>query len=407
MYGGTFVAVHSVSEVNRYLKDLLSAEPILRGIAVRGEISNFKKYPSGHCYFTLKDAGSALKCVMFRSYAQYMRFVPQNGMQVVASGSISVYERDGVYQLYAESLLPEGTGDLALAFEQLKEKLTADGLFDSSRKRPLPLFPKKIGVVTSSAGAVLRDIYRVSKRRWPSVQLVLYPVQVQGEGAAEQIAAGIDFFSRKYPVDVIIAGRGGGSMEDLWAFNEEVVVRAIAAAKVPLISAVGHETDFTLADFAADMRAATPSQAAELAVPDRSEVRRQVENLTGQLTRQMRREIVARRTRLENILQNRVLREPQSLLAERRQRLDFLLEGLQKGAKQNLQSRQHRLGLVMNRLAAINPAAVLGRGYGLLTRQDKLVTSVKSVAVNDELKVTLRDGSISVRALTIEEKGDR
>ena len=196
-------------------------------------------------------------------------------------------------------------------------------------------------------------------------------------------------------------------MEDLWAFNEEVVVRAIAAAKVPLISAVGHETDFTLADFAADMRAATPSQAAELAVPDRSEIRRQVENLTGQLTRQMRREIAARRTRLENILQNRVLREPQSLLAERRQRLDFLLEGLQKGTKQNLQSRQHRLGLVMNRLAAINPAAVLGRGYGLLTRQDKLVTSVKSVAVNDELKVTLRDGSISVRALKIEEKGDR
>lgn len=401
------VIVHSVSDVNRYLKDLLANEPVLRGIAVRGEISNFKKYPSGHCYFTLKDANSALKCVMFRSYAGTLRFVPQNGMQVVAGGSISVYERDGVYQLYVESLLPEGTGDLALAFEQLKEKLAAEGLFDASRKRPLPAFPKKIGVVTSSAGAVLRDIYRVSKRRWPQVQLVLYPVQVQGEGAAEQIAAGIGFFSRKYPVDVIIAGRGGGSMEDLWAFNEEAVVRAIAAAKVPLISAVGHETDFTLADFAADMRAATPSQAAELAVPDRAEVKRQVENLTGQLTRQMRREIVSRRTRLENILQSRVLREPQGLLAERRQRLDFLLAGLQKSAQADMQAKKHRLGLLLNRLAAINPAAVMGRGYGLLTRQDKLITSVRDVAVNDELKVTLRDGSISVRALTIKEKGDR
>lgn len=401
------MGVHSVSDINRFLKNLLASEPILRGIAVRGEISNFKKYSSGHCYFTLKDAGSALKCVMFRSYAGTLRFMPQNGMQVVAAGSISVYERDGVYQLYVESMLPEGTGDLALAFEQLKEKLAAEGLFDQSRKRLLPPFPKRIGVVTSSAGAVLRDIYRVSKRRWPQVQLVLYPVQVQGEGAAEQIAAGIGFFSRKYPVDVIIAGRGGGSMEDLWAFNEEVVVRAIAAAKVPLISAVGHETDFTLADFAADMRAATPSQAAELAVPDQSEVRRQVENLTGQLMRQMQGAIAARRTRLENILQSRVLRDPQSLLAERRQRLDFLLAGLQKTAQADMQDKRHRLGLLLNRLAAINPVAVMGRGYGLLTRQDKLITSVNAVAVNDELDVTLRDGIISVRALTIREKGDR
>ncbi|SHK93511.1 Exodeoxyribonuclease VII large subunit [Selenomonas ruminantium] len=407
MGGLRVVTVHSVSDVNRYIKDLLAGEPVLRGIAVRGEISNFKRYPSGHCYFTLKDANSALKCVMFRSYAGALRFVPQNGMQAVAGGSISVYERDGVYQLYVESLLPEGTGDLALAFEQLKEKLAAEGLFDASRKRVLPAFPKKIGVVTSSAGAVLRDIYRVSKRRWPQVQLVLYPVQVQGEGAAGQIAAGIGFFSRKYPVDVIIAGRGGGSMEDLWAFNEEVVVRAIAAAKVPLISAVGHETDFTLADFAADVRAATPSQAAELAVPDRAEVRRQVENLTGQLTRQMQGAIAARRARLENILQSRVLREPQAMLAERRQRLDFLLAGLQKSAQADMQAKRHRLGLLLNRLAAINPAAVMGRGYGLLTRQDKLITSVRDVAVNDELKVTLRDGSIFVRTLAIKEKGDR
>lgn len=404
---GDGMAVHSVSDVNRYLKDLLAREPLLCGLSVRGEISNFKQYPSGHCYFTLKDANSALKCVMFRSRAQYLRFVPQNGMQVVVGGTISVYERDGVYQLYVDSLVPEGTGDLALAFEQLKEKLAAEGLFDQSRKQPLPAFPKKIGVVTSPAGAVLRDIYRVSKRRWPAVQLVLYPVQVQGEGAAEQIARGIDFFAEEYAVDVIIAGRGGGSMEDLWAFNEEPVVRAIAACPVPLISAVGHETDFTLADFAADVRAATPSQAAELAVPDRSEVKRQVENLTGQLTRQMRREIDIRRQRLDNVLQSRVMREPQIMLSERRQRLDFLLAGLQNTAKQELQKKQHSLKLLVNRLAAINPAAVMGRGYGIVTKQDKLVSSIDAVEIDDELQLTLTDGRIKARVLAKTGKGDR
>ena len=400
------MAVHSVSDVNRYLKDLLAGEPLLSGLSVRGEISNFKQYPSGHCYFTLKDANSALKCVMFRSRAQYLRFLPQNGMQVVAGGTISVYERDGVYQLYVDSLMPEGTGDLALAFEQLKKKLSAEGLFDQSRKQPLPAFPKKIGVVTSPAGAVLRDIYRVSKRRWPSVQLVLYPVQVQGEGAAEQIARGIDFFAEEYAVDVIIAGRGGGSMEDLWAFNEEPVVRAIAACPVPLISAVGHETDFTLADFAADVRAATPSQAAELAVPDRAEVKRQVENLTSQLTRQMRREIDLRRQRLDHVLQSRVMRQPQSMLAERRQRLDFLLAGLQNTAKQELQNKSHGLKLLLNRLAAINPAAVLGRGYGIVTKQDKLVSSINAVEIDDEIQLSLTDGSLKARVLAKTGKGE-
>jgi exodeoxyribonuclease VII large subunit len=401
------MAVHSVSDVNRYLKDLLAGEPLLQGISVRGEISNFKQYPSGHCYFTLKDTNSALKCVMFRSRAQYLRFLPQNGMQVVAGGSIAVYERDGVYQLYVDSLLPEGTGDLALAFEQLKEKLAAEGLFDPARKQPLPAFPKKIGVVTSSAGAVLRDIYRVSKRRWPGIQLVLYPVQVQGEGAAEQIARGIDFFAEEYAVDVIIAGRGGGSMEDLWAFNEEPVVRAIAACPVPLISAVGHETDFTLADFAADVRAATPSQAAELAVPDWSEVMRQVESLTGQLTRQVQRELALRRQRLEGLLNSRVMREPQSMLAERRQRLDFLLAGLQRTAKAELQGKQHKLSLILNRLAAINPAAVLGRGYGIVTKQDKLVSSIQSVEIDDELQLTFTDGRVQAKVLAKIGKGDR
>ncbi len=399
VYGGILVAVHSVSEVNRYIKELLAREPVLSGMQVRGEISNYKQYPSGHCYFTLKDASSALKCVMFRSRAQYLRFKPENGMQVVAGGSLSVYERDGVYQLYVDSLMPEGTGDLAVAFEQLKKKLSAEGLFAEERKRPLPAFPQKIGVVTSSAGAVLRDIYRVSKRRWPAVQLVLYPVQVQGTEAAGQIARGIEFFSRTYPVDVIIAGRGGGSMEDLWAFNEEVVVRAIAAAQVPLISAVGHETDYTLADFAADVRAATPSQAAELAVPDRAEVRRQVLALKAQLTRQMQKEIADRRWRLENLLASRALRNPQQLLSEKRQRLDYLLENLQAQLSLGLQGKKHRLDILLNRLAAINPTAVLRRGFALAVKGDKIVSSVHDVALDDELMLTLADGTLKVRTL--------
>ncbi|MBQ1919319.1 MAG: exodeoxyribonuclease VII large subunit [Selenomonas sp.] len=402
------MAVHSVSEVNRYIKELLAREPVLSGMQVRGEISNYKQYPSGHCYFTLKDASSALKCVMFRSRAQYLRFKPENGMQVVAGGSLSVYERDGVYQLYVDSLMPEGTGDLAVAFEQLKKKLSAEGLFAEERKRPLPAFPKKIGVVTSSAGAVLRDIYRVSKRRWPAVQLVLYPVQVQGTEAAGQIAQGIEFFSRTYPVDVIIAGRGGGSMEDLWAFNEEVVVRAIAAAQVPLISAVGHETDYTLADFAADVRAATPSQAAELAVPDQAEVRRQVLALKAQLTRQMQKEIADRRWRLENLLASRALRNPQQLLSEKRQRLDYLLENLQAQLSLGLQGKKHRLDILLNRLAAINPTAVLRRGFALAVKGDKIVSSVHDVALDDELMLTLADGTLKVRTLDKSlGKGDR
>ena len=408
VYGGILVAVHSVSEVNRYIKELLAREPVLSGMHVRGEISNYKQYPSGHCYFTLKDASSALKCVMFRSRAQYLRFKPENGMQVVAGGSLSVYERDGVYQLYVDSLMPEGTGDLAVAFEQLKKKLSAEGLFAEERKRPLPAFPKKIGVVTSSAGAVLRDIYRVSKRRWPAVQLVLYPVQVQGTEAAGQIAQGIEFFSRTYPVDVIIAGRGGGSMEDLWAFNEEVVVRAIAAAQVPLISAVGHETDYTLADFAADVRAATPSQAAELAVPDQAEVRRQVLALKAQLTRQMQKEIADRRWRLENLLASRALRNPQQLLSEKRQRLDYLLENLQAQLSLGLQGKKHRLDILLNRLAAINPTAVLRRGFALAVKGDKIVSSVHDVALDDELMLTLADGTLKVRTLDKSlGKGDR
>lgn len=400
------MAIHSVSEVNNFIKQLLSSTPILSSIMVRGEISNFKCYASGHCYFTLKDASSALKCVMFRSQAQHLRFQPVNGLSVIASGNIAVYERDGVYQLYVDSLAPEGKGDLALAYEQLKNRLAAEGLFAKDRKKALPKFPKKIGVVTSLSGAVLRDIYHVTKRRWPAVQLVLYPVQVQGEFSAKQVALAIEFFNTKYAVDVMIVGRGGGSMEDLWSFNEEVVVRAIAASKIPIISAVGHETDFSLADFAADVRAATPSQAAELAVPDRDELKRYVVRMQRQLAQMARRELNERRLRLQACQKNKLLQRPELLLADRRQRLDNLISKLRQCLDENITVKNHQLSLALEKLSVLNPAKTLQRGFALVEHGGKIVTRVQEVKKGDKLQLTFSDGKVSVVAADVTRKGD-
>lgn len=393
------MAIHSVSQVNALVKGMLDRAPVLRGIMVRGEVSNFKRYTSGHCYFTLKDAEGSLKCVMFRGRAQYLRFQPVNGLKVIASGSISVYERDGVYQLYADSLAPEGTGELALAFEQLRDRLTAEGLFDAAHKKPLPAFPQKIGIVTSASGAVLRDIYRVSKSRWPQVQLVLRPVQVQGEGAAAQIAAAVRFFNERCPVDVLIVGRGGGSREDLWAFNEEPVVRAIFASKIPVISAVGHETDYTLADFAADVRAATPSNAAELAVPDRQEVRRHIKGLMQRLNAQAQRGIETRRLRLNALRHSRVMQNPQFLLDARRQQLDPLLQKMRQLAEKKLAGQQHRLEVALQKLDAMNPARVMQRGYILAERDGQPVTSAKELKSGDRMTLIMKDGRVRAEVM--------
>ena len=393
--------VHRVSDVTNYIKQMFQREPALAHLSVRGELSNFKCYASGHCYFTLKDANSCIKGVMFRSRAQYLRFRPENGMQVVVTGNISVYERDGVYQLYADRMMPEGAGDLALAFEQLKAKLAAEGLFDASHKKPLPKFPKRIGIVTSISGAVLRDIYHVSKRRWPSVQLVLKPVLVQGEEAAGQIAEAIAFFNEKYPVDVLIVGRGGGSMEDLWAFNEEPVVRAIYASQVPVISAVGHETDFTLADFASDQRAATPSQAAELAVPDRQDYLRYVGSLRARLQQEMQRALTEKRLRLDACLRSTAMKNPQLLLADRAQRLDQLRTRLDSLTKNQLQDRKHQLAIVLQKLDLLNPVHILRQGYGIVEKQGAAVSSIKEIKVGDLLDITLKDGRCRAR---VEEK---
>lgn len=389
------MTVHSVSDVTRYIKGMFEGEAILSDILIRGEVSNFKRYPSGHCYFTLKDTGASMKCVMFNSSARNLRFTPENGMQVIAGGSVSIYERDGVYQLYVNALTPEGAGALAIAFEQLKEKLYTEGLFDESHKQLLPRFPRRIGIVTSSAGAVLRDIHKVAKRRWPGIQLILHPVLVQGTEAAGQIAGAIQFFNAKYPVDVLIVGRGGGSAEDLWAFNEEPVVRAIYASRIPVISAVGHETDTTLADFVSDRRAATPSQAAELAVPDAAELRQYVGGLFTRLHAARVRQMEQRGGRLKTLIDRPWYRNPKLLLASAMQRTDRVTEQLHRVAKDGRTHARHRLELVLKRLELLNPVHILYRGFSVVEKDGKAVTRSKVLAVGDHLNITFADGKIS------------
>lgn len=363
----------AVSEVNQYLKQLLESQSDLHHIPVLGEVSNFKRYASGHCYFTLKDEKSALKCVMFKSSAVRLSFTPQNGEKVVALGSISVYERDGVYQLYVTAMRRQGVGDLMQAYEALKEKLTKEGLFDESRKKPLPRLPRAIGIITSPSGAAVHDIITVSRRRNKGVKLILYPVKVQGEEAAGEIVRAIDFFHRHHLADLLIVGRGGGSIEDLWAFNEEPVVRAIAASKIPIISAVGHETDFTLSDFAADARAATPSQAAEIAVIDVAAYRNGIAFYWDKAAKLLEKEI-----------------------HENAQLADSLQQELTQAMAAELDAKKHRLSLMAAKLSALSPLTVLSRGYTITTTAGhRAVQGVSDVSVGDTLRTTVADGTIS------------
>ncbi len=387
--------VYSVSDINRLIKDVLDHVPPLARVAVTGEISNFKRYPSGHCYFTLKDGASALKCVMFAGRARYLRFQPVNGNKVVASGQISVYERDGVYQLYVSTMSPEGNGALLEAYEKLKAKLAAEGLFDAARKKPLPLLPKRVGIVTSSAGAAVHDVITVSRRRDPGVKLFLYPVKVQGEGAAEEIAAAIRFFNEVHPVDVLIVGRGGGSIEDLWAFNEEPVVRAVAASQIPVVSAVGHETDFTLCDFAADRRAATPSQAAEIVAPDIESYRNGIAAMAAHGRDLVEKKISEERRRLSSLMGSWVFRQPERLLADPMQRLDRAQQGLQQAMDETRREKGQRFSLAAARLQALSPLSVLVRGYGITQKRDRsVVKSVDDVAVGELIMTRISDGAL-------------
>jgi exodeoxyribonuclease VII large subunit len=386
--------IFSVGEVNGIVKELVEGSNLFTNMQVQGEVSNFKRYPSGHCYFTLKDKTGVLKCVMFRYRAQNLKELPANGDTVLCVGRLGVYERDGIYQLYVDVLIPKGLGLLMQNYEKLKAKLAKEGLFAPDRKRPLPLNPKVVGIITSPAGAAVHDIITVSRRRSRGVKLLLFPVKVQGEGAAAEIARAIKFMNKHHLADVLIVGRGGGSIEDLWAFNEEIVVRAVAASKIPVISSVGHETDFTLTDFAADKRAATPSQAAELAVADTDSYLYRVENLQKRGQTALLRIYREKETSYRFLAENRILRNPMFLLDARAQRLDRDLEIMQQRMQEALSKGQQGLGLLATRLDAVSPLAVLKRGYSVTMSGKAKLKSVDDVHWGDELITTLQDGKI-------------
>ena len=386
-----------------YIRRLFERDNLLGRVRVWGELSNFRRHHSGHCYFTLKDAGASLRCVMFRSKAVGLKFVPRDGLRVRLAGNVSVYERDGNYQLYVESMLPDGLGDLSAAFAKLREKLLAEGLFDESRKQPIPVMPKAIGVVTSPTGAALRDIVTVARRRHGGIPIILVPAQVQGEEAPEQIVRGIELLDRSGRVDVIVIGRGGGSIEELWAFNDERVVRAVAAAVTPIVSAVGHQTDFTLSDFAADLRAATPSQAAELVVPDRLELFRRLSSARRRLNQALRHRLIERRLRLERCLQSSLFRRPQELLRDRSLLLDQLSERLTHALKTALDERQQRLRIANEKLNLLNPWGVLQRGYSVVRRPDgAVISSAEAVETGESLDVWLHRGKLAVTVTSAE-----
>ena len=395
----------TVTEINNYIKSLLDGEPALRNVQIVGEISNFKRYPSGHCYFTLKDSGAVLKCVMFRGKAMSMRFEPQNGDTVLAIGRIAVYERDGVYQLYTDMLLQQGVGDLMIAYEKLKAKLEAEGLFAEERKQPLPVNPKTVGIITSPAGAAVRDVITVSRRRNRGIKLLLFPVKVQGEGSAREIARAINFFNRHNLADVLIVGRGGGSIEELWAFNEEETVRAVAASAIPIISAVGHETDFTLCDFAADKRAATPSQAAELAVADAEGFILQIENLERRCRHLMTARLEQEEYRLDRLSNSWALKDPERIFAEGSLRTDAAYTKLVNKMDGLLKESIHSFELQAARLDNLSPLSVLARGYSVTQKDNyKVVTSIEQVRWGDELVTTVGDGKIVSVVQSVEEK---
>ena len=387
-------SVLTISQLNTYIKSLLDADPSLNRVFVSGEISNFTNhYRSGHLYLSLKDEKCVIKAVMFSSYANRLRFEPKDGMKVLVRGRVSVYEQSGQYQLYIEDMQPDGLGALNLAYEQLKQKLAAEGLFDTNKKQALPEFPNKVGVITSPTGAVIHDIQQVMARRYPLAELILCPVKVQGEGAAEQVVQAIELFNQKKAADVLIVGRGGGSMEDLWAFNEEKVARAVAASQIPIISAVGHETDITICDFAADCRAATPSAAAELAVPDQLELKDTLRSYQFTITHLVRAHIRSYREQLQRLVASKSLQTPQTRVAIETMRLDRYAEQLSAAMKRKTEEEKHRLSKLSGQLHTLSPLQVLSRGYAIA--QDKNQQSIKTIAqvcAGEQVTVTLSDG---------------
>ena len=387
--------IFTVTELNQFIKDLLDNVPPLTDLLLRGEISNYKMYPSGHHYFTLKDGQSAVKCVLFKGSAMKLRFRPENGMQVIASGRISVYPRDGAYQLYCTGLSPDGVGDLSVAYEQLKEKLRLEGLFDEAHKKPLPPYPQRIAIVTSPAGAAVHDMIRILRRRYPIAKVLLLPVRVQGTEAPAEIAGAIRYANRHQLADVLITGRGGGSLEDLWAFNDERVARAIYDSEIPVISAVGHEPDVAISDFVADRRASTPSNAAEIAVPDMAELLRWLDGAESRMARGMTRQLGAARERLDGLAGKRVLTDPMALVADKGMQLDHVQHRLAAAMRTVTDRENGRFAALAAALDALSPLRVLGRGYALAQTEDGTVLrSAAQTAAGERIRVRLAQGQL-------------
>jgi exodeoxyribonuclease VII large subunit len=398
----------TVSQLNYYVRSQLDSDPMLRNVFVRAEISNFTNhYRSGHFYMSLKDENAVIKAVMFKGSAQHLNFLPENGMKIIAMGRASLYDRDGQFQFYIGDMQPDGIGALHVAFEQLKTRLAAQGLFDESRKRPLPLFPERIGIVTSPTGAALQDILNILSRRWPVAKILLYPVLVQGAQAPEQICRAISYFSEHKAADVLIVGRGGGSIEDLWAFNDENVARGIAACEIPVVSAVGHETDFTIADFAADLRAPTPSAAAELVSPDIENTLSRVAYLKDALLLGARRKLDSCAVRLDAAVASRAMKEPLEAISAHRAQYERLIAALEAAVKGSLRDESARFASLASKLDALSPLKVLTRGYSIAADESGVITSVARLREGGNFTLSLSDGAAGCRVLNICERPEK
>ena len=396
--------VLTITQLNESIRGRMDADPLLTQVAVRGEISNYKLYPSGHHYFTLKDESSALKCVMFKGNAMRLRFRPENGMKVLAMGKVSVFPRDGAYQLYCTAMAMDGVGDLYAAFEQLKKKLAAQGLFDPAHKKPLPRYPGTIGIITSSAGAAVHDMLRILRKRYPLSSVRLLPVRVQGAEAPGEIAAAIQYANRYKLADLLIVGRGGGSIEDLWAFNDERVAYAIYASEIPVISAVGHEPDVTISDFVADLRAATPSNAAELAVPDQDALRQNLDAMSGAMATALNRQLKAARQHLDVLSQSPALRSPTGYIEQREKSLELLKNRLISAQNQSITRKNARYIAAVSKLDAMSPLKVLTRGYSMAqTEKGEVLRSVSQVELGERIHISLSDGKLSATVMNKEE----
>ena len=389
----------SVSQLNKYIKNKVDQDEYLNNVLIKGEISNFKHHYTGHMYFTLKDNNSLIKCIMFKSYTPHLNFVPKDGMSVIVLGTVSVFERDGVYQIYCKAMQQEGIGDLYKEYEKLKAKLSEEGLFDETHKKRIPLYSKRIGVLTSETGSVIRDIINVSTRRNPNVYIKLLPVPVQGEGAGKKIADAINLMNERNLADIIIVARGGGSLEDLWPFNEEIVARAIYNSELPVISAVGHETDFSISDFVADLRAPTPSAAAELAVPDIDELKIKLSSYNNRYKVALKKQVEYKRLKYEKCMTRRVFKEPLQRINESYLHVDTQTKNIENKFKLKIMQKRSEFQNVVEKIDALSPLKTLSRGYSIMEKNGKIIKSKKELNIGDEVNIKLYEGTTKAKII--------